>query len=443
MKTAVGSPRVLLAMGLAALMTGVAACGTSGPQPGGGTSGGDGGGPSAWIISGVTEKAFQSSFDSWNAAHPQQKFAIQKFANDPYKQKIRTAVGARQAPTLIYGWGGGVLKSYVEAGSVEDLSDLAADPAVKERFLPAIAAAGTVDGKTYAVPNNGVKPVVIYYNKDMFAKIGAQPPKTWGELMALVPRFKSAGVAPFTVSGQAKWPLLPWLAYLIDRIGGPRVMNDVIAGKKDAWSDPAVTQANQKIQQLVKAGGFVNGFSSISTDSGADVALMYTGKAAMTLGLPATYQTIKTADPEFISGGKLGYFPFPAVEGGKGDPADVVGNPTNFWSISSAATPAQKQAARDYIKSDLLNEKYAAELLAAGNVPPVSGMEDAIAKSEDPAYFSMIYDVAAKAPNFQLSLDQALAPEQADKLLTGLQQIFLEQITPEQFAASMNATIRG
>lgn len=445
MKTAVGSPRPLLAMALAVLMTGVAACGTSGPRQAGTASaaGGDAGGPSAWIISGVTAKAFQNSFGSWNAAHPGQKFAIQEFANDPYKQKIRTAVGAKQAPTLIYGWGGGVLTSYVAAGAVEDISDLAEDPAVKKRFLPSIAAVGKVDGKTYALPNNGVKPVVIYYNKDLFAKIGAQPPKTWNELMALVPKFNAAGIAPFTVSGQAKWPLLPWLAYLIDRIGGPRVMNDITAGKPNAWSDPAVTEATMKIQELVKAGGFVKGFSSISTDSGADVALLYTGKAAMTLGLPATYQTIKTANPKFISDGKLGYVPFPAVEGGKGDPANVVGNPSNFWSISSAATPEQKQAAREYIKNDLLNDKYAADLLAVGNVPPVEGAEDAIAKSDDPAYYSMIYEVAKKAPNFQLSLDQALAPEAGDKLLTTLQQVFLEEITPEQFATTMNATISG
>ncbi|GAA3105518.1 extracellular solute-binding protein [Nonomuraea salmonea] len=201
-------------------------------------------------------------------------------------------------------------------------------------------------------------------------------------------------------------------------------MDDITAGKPNAWSDPAVTEANKKIQELVKAGGFVKGFSSISTDSGADVALLYTGKAAMTLGLPATYQTIKTANPQFVKDGKLGYVPFPVVEGGKGDPANVVGNPTNFWSISAAATPEQKQAAREYVKSDLLNEKYAADLLAVGNVPPVEGAEDAIAASDDPAYYSMIYETAKKAPNFQLSLDQALAPrggrQAADHAAAGL-----------------------
>jgi raffinose/stachyose/melibiose transport system substrate-binding protein len=438
-------PRTVTALGLGTLLAVTAACGTSGPQAAetATSGGGNSGGASAWIISGGTEKAFRNSFDAWNSAHPDEKFTIQAFANDPYKQKIRTAVGAGQAPTLIYGWGGGVLRSYVDAGSVDDLSDLAADPAVKSRFLPAIAAVGQVNGKTYAIPNNGVKPVVIYYNKDLFAKINAQPPKTWGELMALVPKFNAAGIAPFTVSGQAKWPLLPWLAYLVDRVGGPEVMNNIVADKPDAWSDPAVTKANEMIQQLVKAGGFVKGFSSISTDSGADVALLYTGKAAMTLGLPVSYQTIQTADPEFISQGKLGYFPFPAVEGGKGDPADVVGNPSNFWSVSASATPEQKKAARDYIKNSLMNQQYASDLLAVGNVPPAAGIDDAIAKSNNPEYFKMIYELAAKAPNFQLSLDQTLRPEQGDPLLTNLQQIFLGEITPKQFADNMNATIRG
>jgi raffinose/stachyose/melibiose transport system substrate-binding protein len=433
--------RAGVAAGLAALLVGAAACGTAGPQGSAG-SGGDGA-AAAWILSGVTEKAFTNSFDAWNSAHPDQSFAIQTFANDPYKQKIRTAVGAADAPTLIYGWGGGVLRSYVDAGSVDDLSDLASDPALKDRFLPSIAAVGQIDGKTYAVPNNGVKPVMIYYNKDLFAQVGAQPPATWDDLMALVPRFQAAGIAPFTVAGQAKWPLLPWFTYLVDRIGGPEVLDAVVANKPNGWSDPAVLRANAMIQDLVNAGGFVKGFASIATDSGADTALLYTGKAAMSLGLPATYQAVQTGAPDFLAAGKLGYFPFPAVDGGKGDPANVVGNPSNFWSISATATPEQKQIARQYIKDNLLNEQYGADLLAVGNVPPAAGIEDEIAASSDPAYFKTVYDLAANAPHFQLSLDQALSPGQGDALLTNLQQIFLGQITPQQFSDAMNATVES
>lgn len=439
MTASLTSRRTFLVAGLATVLSGVAACGTAGPRSLGGSSSGSG--TSAWILSGATEKTFRNSFDAWNSAHPDRQIDVQGFANDAYKQKIRTALGAHQSPTLIYGWGGGVLSSYVRAGLVEDLSDLAEDPAVKDRFLSSVAATGKIDGKTYALPNNGVKPVVIYYNKDLFARINAQPPHTWGELMALVPRFQNAGIAPFTVAGQAKWPLLPWISYLIDRIGGPGVLADAAADKPNAWSHPAVTQACQKIQELVNAGGFVKGFASISADNGSDSALIYTGKAAMGLGLPATYQNIQTAKPDFISGGKLGCFPFPVVEGGQGDPADLVGNPSNYWSVFSGASAEQKQTARDYLKNNLLNDPYAADLLAGGNVPPVSSLDSLLATSRDPAYFRAIHDLAAQAPNFQLSLDQALSPVQGDAVLTSTQQVFLGQIGPDAFAATMNATI--
>jgi raffinose/stachyose/melibiose transport system substrate-binding protein len=430
---------VLAVAGLAAAATLLAGCGTQGP--GGGGSGGSTG-ASVWNINGVTEDAFNNSFDSWNKDNPDEQFSVESFANDPFKQKIRTAVGASDAPTLIYNWGGGTLQSYVASDAVVDLTDeLAADPTVTDRFLPSIADVGKVDGKTYAVPNNGMKPVMMYYNKDLFAKIGAEPPKTWDDLMALVPKFLDAGIAPITVSGQARWPLLMWEAYLIDRVGGPEVMQNITDNKPDAWSDPAVIKANTMIQQLVDAGGFVKGFSSISTDSGADLALLYSGKAAMILGLPSTYQQMQTSQPDFVSGGHLGYAPFPAVDGGKGDPANVVGNPSNYWAVSASASKDEQKVALDYIKDKLLNDSYVDDLLKVGNVPPVAGIEDKIAASSDPDYFMQVYRVSQDAPHFQLSLDQALDPSQAETLLTSVQQVFLKQFTPQQFADAMNETL--
>ena len=413
-----------------------AGCGTSGP----GSSSNGAESATAWILTGTNGAPFQASFDAWNKAHPDEQIKVQAFENDAYKQKIRTAVGAGQAPTLIYGWAGGVLRSYVDAEAVDDLTTTA-DSWVTARFLPSVTDIGRIDGRLYAVANNGIKPALLYYNKDLFQKIGAQPPTTWDELMALVPRFTAAGIAPITVSGQDKWPLLMWEEYLVDRLGGPEVMKRILANEPDAWSDPAVIQANTMIQQLVNAGGFVKGFSSISTKSGADVALLYTGKAAMNLNLPSAYQTIQAGDPSFISAGKLGYAAFPAVTGGKGDPKDVVGNPSNYWSISAKATAGQKKIALDYLRDGLASDAYSDELLKAGLVPPTTGIDGKFASSPNAAYLNVVYHATQQAPSFQLSWDQALSPAQGDAVLTNLQQVFLGQIKPQQFSANMNKTL--
>jgi len=434
----------IAALGAAALLATTAACGTAGPTSSttpsdtGSTAGTT---ASVWILSGVTQQPFEDSFQRWDTAHPDQAFTSEAFANDPYKQKIAAAIGTGQAPTLIYGWGGGGLRTYVQANAVIDLSDVMADPDISSRFLPSVAAVGEVDGKYYAVPNNGMKPVMIYYNKDLFAQVGVSVPTTWDDLMADVPKFLAAGIAPFSVAGQAQWPLLPYFAYLVDRIGGPTVMANIAANQANAWSDPAVADALTKIQDLVNAGGFVKGFASISTDAGADVALLYTGKAAMDLGLPSTFQTIMTGDPDFINQGKLGFAEFPAVTGGKGDPKDVTGNPSNYWSISASATPGQVATAKQYIKEQLLTPQYAADLLSVGNVPPAAGIDAQLAASSNADYYTLLYNMVKDAPNFQLSLDQYLSPAVGTALLTNLQQIFLMQSTPQQFVDAMNATI--
>ncbi|WP_104140311.1 extracellular solute-binding protein [Arthrobacter sp. ZGTC131] len=429
----------VMAISAAALSVSLAACGSSGPA--GSTSAGSGT-ATMWGLTGGNQPVLQKSIEAWNSAHSDKTIKLDFFANDAYKTKVRTAVGAGEGPTFIYGWGGGVLKSYVDAGQVEDLSDfIKENPKVKDRYLPSVLKNGELDGKTYALPNNNVQPVVLYYNKEVFNKVGAEAPKTWDELMALVPKFKEAGIAPFSLGGQSKWPDLMWLEYLVDRIGGPEVFANIAANKPDAWSDPAVVEALTKIQELVDAGGFVNGFSSIAADSSADQALLYTGKAAMILQGGWIYQGMKKDAGDFVTSGKLGFTTFPTVEGGKGDPANVVGNPSNFWSISSKATQEEKDAALEYVKDGMFTDANVQDLINSGAVPVVQGIESKLEASPDKEFLTYVYGMAKNAPDFTLSWDQALTPAQGDAMLTNLDQIFLKKITPEQFVSTMNATI--
>jgi raffinose/stachyose/melibiose transport system substrate-binding protein len=430
-----------LAMGLPAGAA-LAACGTAGP----GSSGGGGGkGPAAsyWYLTGAPGEGIRgNSVKRFNQANKDGQITATAFQNDAYKQKIKTAIGAGQAPTVIWGWGGGTLRTYAQAGQVDDLTSwLAQNPAVKNRLLESAFQAATVDGKIYALPCETVQPIVLYYNKKNFEKVGAQPPQTWADIMALVPKFNAKGIAPFALGGQSRWTNMMWLEFLFDRIGGPEVFDAVFAGEKNAWSNPAAIDALTKVQDLVKANGFIKGFSSITADSNADQALLYTGKAAMMLHGSWTYGGMATDGGDFVPSGSLGYMNFPPVDGGKGDPGNTVGNPGQYLSISSKATPEQKEIAKKFFTTGVLSGAEVKEWIDNGAVPIVNGADQMLASSKDAAFLQFVYGIASKAEKFGQSWDQALSPTAAETLLDNIAKLFQMSISPQQFATNMNAVI--
>jgi raffinose/stachyose/melibiose transport system substrate-binding protein len=291
------------------------------------------------------------------------------------------------------------------------------------------------------MPGETVQPIVLFYDKRSFDKIKAEPPKSWDDIMALVPKFNAAGIAPFSLGGQSRWTNMMWLEFLFDRIGGPEVFQAVFDGEKDAWSNPKSIEALTKMQDLIKANGFIKGFSSITADSNADQALLYTGKAAMMLHGTWTYGGMKASGGDFVTGGHLGWMNFPPVEGGTGDPSDTVGNPGQYMSISSKATAGEKETAKNFFKSAVLDDAEVTEWIGAGAIPIVKGSESKLAGSEDEEFLTFVYETSANAKVFAQSWDQALSPTAAEKLLGNIAELFQLSITPQQYADNMNQVI--
>lgn len=427
------STTIVAALGLAACGGGTQPTGPAGAATAGAT------GFSAWALTGGAETAMKNSFTTWTKENPSMPAAVEYIANDAYKEKIRTAVGSGNAPTLIWSWAGGTLKDYVKNNKVLDLT--ASTAQLQSRLVPSILNTGKVDGKVYAVPNNNAQPVLMYYNMDVLAKAGiTAPPTTYAELLDAVGKLKAAGVTiPIALAGQSLWPELMWIEYLLDRQAGTKVFDRIVAGDKTAWSDPEMLAAMGKIQELVKAGAFGDKFGSVVADSNADAALLYTGKAGMLLQGAWVYGTFLTDAADFVKQGKLGWGPFPTIAGGKGDPTDVYGNPANFWSVSATATPAQQKAALDYLDKALFNDAYVTDLVKLGMVPVTKDAAPKFKGTEQEKFLTYAYDMTAKAKNFQLSWDQALSAAQSQALLQNLGQLFLGQQTPEGYAKAMQA----
>ncbi|MEU6035934.1 extracellular solute-binding protein [Actinomadura sp. NPDC047616] len=416
---------------VAALLLGTAACG--GPEP---AATGEKSSVVLWTEAGEHEDLFSGSLTRFNAAQSASVVTARMYENDRLKKKLRDDIDD-DGPDVFYNWGGASLKSLVDKGLVEDLTDeLAANPGWREKYLPSTLAPVTFDGRVYGVPALSMQPVVFFYNKNAFERIGAKPPTTLDELFALIPRFRKSGITPIALAGKQPWTELTWLEYLVDRIGGPEVFRRIADGDRTGWRHPAVLRAAQLIRKLVDAGAFNRDYAEIAYDNGESLTLLHTGTAAMELMGTWEYISLLDQAPDFVAGDELGWFAFPAVPGGEGDPRNIVGNPNNFYSVR-AGSP-HKKISVEYLRTLASDQRYQDWLIEHGEVPPVKGVAGRLAGSEYPDWLDFVYTTCLRAPHFQLSWDQAIPPKQAERMLENLARLFEKEISPAQFTTVMS-----
>lgn len=360
--------------------------------------------------------------------------AINEVPGDNYEERLRTAMGSSEQPDVFFNWGSGSIQPYVEQEMLEPLDDvLADDPEFAEAFLPAVMEAGEVDGVQYGIPLRGTQPVILFYNEAVFEDVGVEPPETWDDVLDLIDTFDAEGILPFALGGADEWTQLMWLQYLLDRIGGPEVFNSIEEGDSEGWQDPAVLESAETIADLVDRGAFGDAFSSVSFTEGAASTLLSEGQAAMHLMGSWEYSTHLDQDEEFAEN-DLNYVEFPPMPDGEGDPSNVVGNPTNYFSVSSDTEHTDE--AMDFLK-ETAEEDYVQDMVDNGEVPTTANAEDVLADSPDPDFATFQYEMVRDAGHFQLSWDQALPPDVATPMLTEIESLFNEQITPEEFVDNL------
>lgn len=416
---------LLGAAGAGVGLGGITACGTDA------TSGGGGDAFQVWVLQEENQQvAHKGSIERFNAKSDV-KARLVATPNDGYTDKLHVSMGSANKPDVFYNWGGGSIRTYARQDMLVDLTPhFDKDKAWKDSFLPSVLDAGKIDGKYYGVPARGMQPIILFYNKAVFADLGVQPPKTWTELLAVVDRAKAGGIIPFALAGGDAWTELVWPEYLVDRIGGPEVFNNIAAGKKDAWQDPAITKAIDMIRDLVQRGGFGDSYASVRWDGAGASTLIAQGKAAMHLMGSWEYTNQVTDQPEYAKKDQ-GFTDFPTVEGGAGDPKAIVGNPTNYFSVTKDSKHVD--AAIEYLKQEMSSDAYVDKWLEMGDVPAVSGLESRMDKAADPAFAKMVYDMVNQAPTFQLSWDQAVERAQAQPMLDALQKVFLGELDAAGF----------
>lgn len=382
-----------------------------------------------------SSKVLRDAADRFEQANPGYKVEDSHVLNEAYKTKLKVAFGAGEPPCVFESWGGGPLHEYVKAGQVVDLTPyLSKDPAYRDRFMSTSWNAVTFDKKVYGVAAENASAAVVFYNKDLFKQYNLTPPKTWDELMHVVQVLNSHGVAPFALSNKNKWTGSMYYMYIADRLGGPSVFRKAVdRAPGGSFADPVFVEAGKYIQQLVKAGGFAQGYNGLDYDVGASRRLLYSGKAAMELMGGWEASTIQNENPAFY--GKLDFFPFPSMPGGKGDPRNVIGTVGDgFMSIS---TECKDPAAAFKLIQTMTDDKSMQGRVADKKIPPVKNIS-----LTDP-FLKRLQELIAGAPNVQLWYDQELPPKLGELHKDTSQALFGLSVTPEAAAQQMEAAAKA
>jgi raffinose/stachyose/melibiose transport system substrate-binding protein len=340
-------------------------------------------------------KAFwEKATADYHTAHPNVTIKIQTVQNEDLDGKLQTALNSGSAPDIFLQRGGGKMAAMVEAGQLKDLTSLVT-PETKAAIGDAALGTGSLDGKVYAIPQS-VLPGGLWYSKDLFKAAGVDtPPTTLDELNAAVTKLKAKGT-PIALGGKDAWPAAHWYYWFALRACSKATLD--ATAKSKTFDDPCWTKAGNDLKTFAATKPFNNGFLTTSAQQGAG------SSAGLIANHKASMELMGSWDPGVIAGltknqkplPDLGFFPFPSVPGGQGDPAAIMGGADGL----SCYVKAPKECADflNYLDTTDVQIAY----YKAFNSLPIS--KEAQASVTEP-YLKAVLDAYNKAPYVSQWLD--------------------------------------
>lgn len=297
---------------------------------------------------------FQSAAKQFEALHPNVTIQYQTIQNEDLDGKLQTVLNAGSAPDIFLQRGGGKMQAEVNAGQLQALDLTATD---KTNVGAGALSSQTINGQVYALPFD-TQPEGIYYSKDLFQQAGiTSPPTTMDELEADVAKLKAIKVAPIAVGAKDAWPAAHWYYNFALRECSQATMTSTASSLK--FTDPCWTKAGDDLTAFLKVDPFQNGFLTTASQQGAgsSAGMLANHKAAMELMGSWDPGVISSLTPNQQPLPDLGWFPFPSVAGGQGDPSAIMGG-SDAYSLSKNA-PKEALEFLEFLVTKDQQEAYA------------------------------------------------------------------------------------
>jgi multiple sugar transport system substrate-binding protein len=211
-----------------------------------------------------------------------------------------------------------------------------------DRWPQASVDRSTFDGKLYSLPVRA-HAQMMFYRKDIFEKLGLEPPKTWEELETVSKKITDKtdlySIAPYYGAGNNGQNLFMWTSYLWSN--GGKIFDE---DHKPVFNSPEGLEATQRYLDLLVTDK-VAPPGSVTFGEQDSRTFFKQGKAAIWIGWWWVYSEFndnKSSSPEVI--GNVDFAPVPGWEG-----KEAVSNVTTF-PLGMMKGSKNKEAAWEVLK---------------------------------------------------------------------------------------------
>jgi ABC-type glycerol-3-phosphate transport system substrate-binding protein len=245
---------------------------------------------------------------------------------DKFHSQMQAKFAAGEVPDIMIG-------KAQDVATYEPSGNLVAIPPgilryVRDDALSSVSSNGTVYGAPYNAFYQGV-----FYNKEIFAKLGLSPPRTLAELATIVRVLRSAGITPFATHFEEDWytgNIVMQLALGEVFEHTPKWGDSFRAGRVSFSGSAAFRRCFEQVHNMLKAS-WPDAFAVGQAECDERFAK---SRAAMYLSGTWSLQAISAVAP----GMKLGLFPYPNSTGD----ARLIFEPNmTFMESSKTAHPAE------------------------------------------------------------------------------------------------------
>jgi alpha-glucoside transport system substrate-binding protein len=266
------------------------------------------------IWAGEEQASFQAVINGFKEQYPNVSVKYTS-GGDNLAPLLSTAVEGGNPPDIAALGQPGLMADFAKKDAIKPIDGLRGK--IVDAFGQAVADAGAVNGKQYAVMFKGANKSTIWYNVASFDEAGVKPPATWDELNKVRDTIKAAGITPYSVGVDVGWPMTDIFENIYIRSAGPEKY-DQLAKHEIPWTDQSVKDALKIMTDVVGKSDYMAGGTdgALQTEMPDSVAKVFSDKpeaAMVVIGDFAPGVVKTTLKPE------TGYnvFDFPSVDGSK------------------------------------------------------------------------------------------------------------------------------